>query len=84
MAELSRPKPNLSVDNNRDDWKGKKKGVTGDGRKKFDKVDRNTSNKRDENENKKLEKNGDHEIGECFRKLEMLDLKSLDELAKTF
>ena len=55
--------------------------MTGDGRKKFDKGDRNTSNKRDENENKKFEKNRDSEAGECFKKLEML---SLDDLAKTF
>ena len=84
MAHISRPEPDIVADNNKSDSKDKNQKKEVPGKKKTVKVDQNENKKEevDESEDKKsksIEK--ENPVTEQWMKnLEMLDLKSLDEM----
>ena len=77
MAHISRPEPDFVADYNQNDFKEEKKEATG--KKKTVTFDQNENNKK-EVDDKKFKEKESHVTDQFLKNLEMLEMKSMDDL----
>ena len=80
MAHISRPEPDFVADYNENDFKGEEEMKEVPGKKKTVKFDDQNENKKEVEESKEKKEKEGPVTEQWMKNLEMLDLKSLDDL----